>query len=262
MQTTRPHLSVRHPPPISAHCHRQLAAAWLLCVCVPPVCMLLAAAMRACVARTCCAARRGCTLRWRWQWQWQWQVPTHTHTHTRPRPRPRPPPPSPLLCVCAIHIPPLYPCLHPSRPAPLADTWLLCLASPTTAQRKRQGGETASVRKRSKSYSVSESIEDMPVDPNEPTYCLCHQVSYGEMIACDNADVRANLCLFAIALGGQNHWAEPRTCISLACPVSVPGSVPGLRACLVCVRAWFACLVCRVLILQATTVWHGTALVS
>ncbi|CAG2104226.1 unnamed protein product [Medioppia subpectinata] len=29
---------------------------------------------------------------------------------------------------------------------------------------------------------------DMAVDPNEPTYCLCHQVSYGEMIGCDNLD--------------------------------------------------------------------------
>ena len=29
---------------------------------------------------------------------------------------------------------------------------------------------------------------DMPVDPNEPTYCLCHQVSFGEMIGCDNND--------------------------------------------------------------------------
>ncbi|XP_039001880.1 PHD finger protein ING1-like [Hibiscus syriacus] len=27
---------------------------------------------------------------------------------------------------------------------------------------------------------------DLPVDPNEPTYCLCNQVSYGEMVACDN----------------------------------------------------------------------------
>ncbi|GBG68502.1 hypothetical protein CBR_g3046 [Chara braunii] len=27
---------------------------------------------------------------------------------------------------------------------------------------------------------------DLPVDPNEPTYCFCNQVSYGEMIACDN----------------------------------------------------------------------------
>lgn len=32
----------------------------------------------------------------------------------------------------------------------------------------------------------------MPVDPNEPTYCLCHQVSYGEMIGCDNTDVSHN----------------------------------------------------------------------
>lgn len=30
---------------------------------------------------------------------------------------------------------------------------------------------------------------DLPVDPNEPTYCLCNQVSYGDMVACDNPDV-------------------------------------------------------------------------
>jgi hypothetical protein len=29
---------------------------------------------------------------------------------------------------------------------------------------------------------------DMPVDPNEPTYCSCHQVAYGEMIGCDRPD--------------------------------------------------------------------------
>jgi len=29
---------------------------------------------------------------------------------------------------------------------------------------------------------------DMPVDPHEPRYCYCNQVSYGEMIACDNED--------------------------------------------------------------------------
>lgn len=26
-------------------------------------------------------------------------------------------------------------------------------------------------------------------DPNEPRYCLCNQVSYGDMVACDNEDV-------------------------------------------------------------------------
>lgn len=29
---------------------------------------------------------------------------------------------------------------------------------------------------------------DMPLDPNEPKYCTCHQVSFGEMIACDNKE--------------------------------------------------------------------------
>ncbi|RKP17386.1 hypothetical protein ROZALSC1DRAFT_30797, partial [Rozella allomycis CSF55] len=32
------------------------------------------------------------------------------------------------------------------------------------------------------------NVNDMPVDPNEPVYCYCKQVSYGEMIACDNDD--------------------------------------------------------------------------
>ncbi|KAH9283853.1 Inhibitor of growth protein 4 [Echinococcus granulosus] len=31
-------------------------------------------------------------------------------------------------------------------------------------------------------------VLDMPIDPNEPTYCICQQVSYGEMVACDNRD--------------------------------------------------------------------------
>jgi len=29
-------------------------------------------------------------------------------------------------------------------------------------------------------------VMDMPIDPNEPTYCFCKQVSFGEMIGCDN----------------------------------------------------------------------------
>ncbi|AEE33094.1 PHD finger protein-like protein [Arabidopsis thaliana] len=32
-------------------------------------------------------------------------------------------------------------------------------------------------------------IEEQPIDPNEPTYCVCHQVSFGDMIACDNENV-------------------------------------------------------------------------
>ncbi|XP_060845329.1 inhibitor of growth protein 4-like [Rhopalosiphum padi] len=32
------------------------------------------------------------------------------------------------------------------------------------------------------------AVIDMPVDPNEPKFCLCNQVSFGQMIGCDNPD--------------------------------------------------------------------------
>lgn len=34
-------------------------------------------------------------------------------------------------------------------------------------------------------------ISTWNVDPNEPRYCLCNDVSYGEMVGCDNEDVSA-----------------------------------------------------------------------
>ncbi|GAA5992175.1 hypothetical protein JCM10908_001804 [Rhodotorula pacifica] len=33
-----------------------------------------------------------------------------------------------------------------------------------------------------------EAASGMPVDPNEPVYCYCNRVSFGEMIACENED--------------------------------------------------------------------------
>ncbi|KAG6751897.1 hypothetical protein POTOM_044110 [Populus tomentosa] len=40
-----------------------------------------------------------------------------------------------------------------------------------------------------KDFPVPVEVEQ-PIDPNEPTYCVCHQVSFGDMIACDNENVR------------------------------------------------------------------------
>lgn len=51
----------------------------------------------------------------------------------------------------------------------------------------------------------SADVLDMPVDPNEPTYCLCHQVSYGEMIGCDNPDV--NFHSFSIERMADNYMS-------------------------------------------------------
>ena len=30
---------------------------------------------------------------------------------------------------------------------------------------------------------------DLPIDPHEPVYCMCRQVAFGNMIACDNPQV-------------------------------------------------------------------------
>lgn len=37
--------------------------------------------------------------------------------------------------------------------------------------------------------------EEWTYDPNEPRYCICNQVSYGDMVACDNQDVSTVLVL-------------------------------------------------------------------
>ncbi|XP_066537597.1 inhibitor of growth protein 5b isoform X2 [Hoplias malabaricus] len=56
-------------------------------------------------------------------------------------------------------------------------------------------------------------VLDMPVDPNEPTYCVCSQVSYGEMIGCDNADCPIEWFHFAcvdLTTKPKGKWFCPR----------------------------------------------------
>ncbi|SPO26716.1 uncharacterized protein UTRI_04023_B [Ustilago trichophora] len=50
------------------------------------------------------------------------------------------------------------------------------LISPTT-QTPRTGTTT-----------VGPDVSEMPFDPTEPTYCYCDQISFDEMVACDNDD--------------------------------------------------------------------------
>uniref|UniRef100_A0A8C5BQC9 Inhibitor of growth protein n=1 Tax=Gadus morhua TaxID=8049 RepID=A0A8C5BQC9_GADMO len=67
-------------------------------------------------------------------------------------------------------------------------------------------------RKKLKEKTPSDVL-DMPVDPNEPTYCLCHQVSYGEMIGCDNPDCPIEWFHFAcvdLATKPKGKWFCPR----------------------------------------------------
>ncbi|KAI8922422.1 inhibitor of growth proteins N-terminal histone-binding-domain-containing protein [Powellomyces hirtus] len=59
---------------------------------------------------------------------------------------------------------------------------------PVTANAKRdKKGVIAVIEKRLASKDKA-GVLDLPIDPNEPTYCMCNQVSFGDMIACDNDD--------------------------------------------------------------------------
>lgn len=56
-------------------------------------------------------------------------------------------------------------------------------------KKARTSSVSSSTKKKKRSKAKQEreaSPTDLPIDPNEPTYCLCEQVSYGEMICCDN----------------------------------------------------------------------------
>lgn len=43
-------------------------------------------------------------------------------------------------------------------------------------------------------------------DPSEPRYCICNQVSYGDMVACDNEDV--SIFGFALSVITNITWQE------------------------------------------------------
>uniref|UniRef100_UPI00358F0A2D inhibitor of growth protein 1-like n=1 Tax=Myxine glutinosa TaxID=7769 RepID=UPI00358F0A2D len=75
-------------------------------------------------------------------------------------------------------------------------------ASNNSGRKKRK-------RSRAKRRSVSPTIDvDIPIDPDEPTYCLCEQVSYGEMIGCDNPDCPIEWFHFACV--GLRHKPKGR----------------------------------------------------
>ena len=45
-------------------------------------------------------------------------------------------------------------------------------------------------------------------DPSEPRYCICNQVSYGDMVACDNEDVST----FGFALSFITNITDKKNC--------------------------------------------------
>lgn len=80
---------------------------------------------------------------------------------------------------------------HSNTPLPRA-TATAQVQSQVTLKKVAQKSETKTKKKgkyKKQQKDNSPSLDDddeVAVDPDEPTYCLCDQISYGEMICCDN----------------------------------------------------------------------------
>ncbi|CAK1555905.1 unnamed protein product [Leptosia nina] len=94
-------------------------------------------------------------------------------------------------------------------------------AAKKKAQKKGSGASANPTKEQEESADLDSvagmthpsDVLDMPVDPNEPTYCLCHQVSYGEMIGCDNPDCPIEWFHFAcvdLKIKPKGKWYCPK----------------------------------------------------
>jgi len=55
--------------------------------------------------------------------------------------------------------------------------------------KKRGRGRPVLNDSANKKSNVDPLLSDMDrIDPNEPVYCICRQIAYGDMIACDNEE--------------------------------------------------------------------------
>ncbi|XP_046670011.1 inhibitor of growth protein 1 [Homalodisca vitripennis] len=80
----------------------------------------------------------------------------------------------------------------PSEPTPPPEPITPLPRSNATAAAHKKSTTSTGKKKKRKARQTQQREESPPreeelaIDPDEPTYCLCDQISYGEMILCDN----------------------------------------------------------------------------
>ena len=55
-----------------------------------------------------------------------------------------------------------------------------------TGKKKKRKARQGNQQNQHREDTPPPQEDDLAIDPDEPTYCLCDQISYGEMILCDN----------------------------------------------------------------------------
>jgi hypothetical protein len=69
-------------------------------------------------------------------------------------------------------------------PTPIASSSLTVKAGNSEKKRGRGRPPLSTVKTDLPKFDEAEEI--LEIDPNEPVYCICRQVAFGDMIACDN----------------------------------------------------------------------------
>lgn len=87
------------------------------------------------------------------------------------------------------------PARRSKRPAPgliMADedgSTKVSRAKRKAAPKKKEKGAPAAATSKDRKEKEESAFEEEYIDPDEPRYCICDNVSYGDMIACDNEPV-------------------------------------------------------------------------
>ena len=58
----------------------------------------------------------------------------------------------------------------------------------TDKKKKRRRDDDAKISPQEENRIFQNILNDLSKDPNEPKYCTCKRVSYGDMVACENPD--------------------------------------------------------------------------
>ena len=98
----------------------------------------------------------------------------------------------------------------PQAPVAVPEKREAAVAAGASSSNPKRGAKKVPEKERSTSPP---DLANVDIDPDEPTYCLCDQVSYGEMIGCDN-----DLCPIewfhfnCVQLGGKpkGKWFCPK----------------------------------------------------
>lgn len=93
-------------------------------------------------------------------------------------------------------------------------------ANATATQTKKQAGDAGHAKEREEEARIEEEAAGEEIDPDEPRYCLCGDVSFGTMICCENSEVSlSSLHLLTVHFTLQNR--DFAAMLIVACDISV-----------------------------------------